>query len=99
MHPDIPHRIAARLIATALACLMFVTRPLVAQSAAAGTLTGRVQDAAAGLSLEKARVVIVGTNREAFTDAFGEYRFSGLPAGQVTLRVSYTGLEPQTATR
>src|SRR5688572_12139927 len=68
----IPFRFVTRLTAAALLCLVFVTRPLLAQAATAGTVTGRVQDSTARLSLEKARVNIVGTSRETFTDAFGE---------------------------
>ena len=69
-----------------------------AQSPSGGTLTGRVQDNAARRTLENARVTIEGSNREAFTDAFGDYRFTGLPPGNVALRVFFTGLAPQSAT-
>ncbi|MFM8334932.1 MAG: carboxypeptidase regulatory-like domain-containing protein, partial [Opitutaceae bacterium] len=69
-----------------------------AQTPAAGTLTGRVQNRIGGAALENARVTVAGTNREAFTDAFGEYRLAGLPAGEVTLQVFFTGLTPQSAT-
>ncbi|MES2696336.1 MAG: TonB-dependent receptor [Verrucomicrobiota bacterium] len=91
-------RIALRLpAAVALACLAFA-QALSAQTGATGTLSGRVQDTAAQLSLERARVSIVGTSREAFTDAYGEYRLTEVPAGAVTLRVFYTGFTPETAT-
>ena len=85
MNPSSSLRRAARAGVTALACLGLLGLNLFAQST--GTLTGRVQDSAAGQSLEKARVTIAGTNREAFTDAFGEYRFTDLPPGAVTLNV------------
>lgn len=87
---------ARRIVRAALTGLGCCLASLLGQSAA-GTLTGRVQDAAAGLSLARARIEIVGTQREVFTDAFGEYRIAGLPAGPIALRVFYTGLEPQTA--
>ncbi len=72
--------------------------PLAAQSTGTATLTGRVQNTASGTALENARVTIAGTNREAFTDAFGEYRITQLPPGDVTLQVFYTGLLQQSAT-
>lgn len=61
-----------------------------------GIVTGRVYDRAAEVSLEKARVSLVGSNRETLTDAFGEFRLTGVPAGRHSLLVFYTGLRPQT---
>jgi len=52
---------------------------------------------AANLTLENARVTIAGTNRETFTNAFGDYRLTGVTPGTVTLNVFSTGLAPQTA--
>ncbi|MSU24936.1 MAG: hypothetical protein EXS32_14075 [Opitutus sp.] len=98
MNPKSPRRLVAHLTATTFAGVLLAGLPLFAQSSGSGTLTGHVADSAAGWSLEKARVSVVGSNREAFTDAFGEYRLPGLPAGAVTLRVFYTGRTPQTAT-
>ncbi|MFM7750266.1 MAG: carboxypeptidase regulatory-like domain-containing protein, partial [Opitutaceae bacterium] len=77
---------------------LFFAGVVSAQTPATGTLTGRVQNSIGGAALENARVTVAGTNREAFTDAFGEYRLAGLPAGDATLRVFFTGLTPQTAT-
>lgn len=76
-----------------LSCLLI---PL-AFAQSTGSISGRVQNADAGLYLNNARVTIEGTTREVFTDAFGEYRIGGVPSGSVTLRVFYTGLAPQTA--
>ena len=89
---------AARLAASIITGLLFATLPLSAQSTGTATLTGRVQNTAGGAALENARVTLAGSNREAFTDAFGEYRITQLPAGSITLQVFYTGLTPQTAT-
>lgn len=72
--------------------------PLRAQAAAAASLTGRVQNRVAGSVLENARVTVAGTNFESFTDAFGEFRFPALPAGEVAITVFFTGMAPQTAT-
>ena len=89
------HLTTALVSALALALLATVAP---AQSANTATITGRVQNQAANLSLENARVTVAGTTREAFTDAFGEYRLAGLTPGNVTLTVFSTGLIPQTTT-
>ena len=62
-----------------------------------GTVVGRVQNSAAGLYLKNARVVVAGTNVQALTNEFGDYRLSGVPGGDVTLIASYAGLAPQSA--
>ena len=89
------HLTTALVSSLALALLATVAP---AQSANTATITGRVQNQAANLSLENARVTVAGTTREAFTDAFGEYRLAGLTPGNVTLTVFSTGLIPQTTT-
>ena len=76
--------------------LSLVTR-LAAQSGAA-VVEGRVQNAVTGDYLNNARVAVPGTALVALTDAAGAYRISGVPAGSVTLRVTYTGLDEQQAT-
>ena len=86
-----------RLAAAVASALLFSVASF-GQSVGSGTVTGRVIDNAAGLSLEHARVTVTGSNRETFTDAFGEYRLTGLTAGNVTLNVFFTGLAPQSAT-
>ncbi len=85
--------LARRVGALLLLAVLFATQAF-AQTA---TLTGRVQNSVAGAALENARVSITGSNREAFTDAFGEYRFTQLPAGDVTVQVFFTGMGPQSA--
>ena len=60
---------------------------------AQNAVTGVVTNAATGRALEGARITVDGTNRETLTDRQGIYRFDGLPAGSVTLKVFYTGLE------
>lgn len=69
--------------------------PAVAQDST-GVVTGRVQNAVSGNALNLARVTVAGTSRDYFTNEYGEYRVAGLPAGEVTLSFSYTGLETQT---
>lgn len=66
-----------------------------AQAPATGAVTGRIQNNVSGAYLNNARVSVVGTGREMLTNNAGEYRLDGLPAGEVTLDVFYTGMEPQ----
>ncbi|MBI5767019.1 MAG: carboxypeptidase regulatory-like domain-containing protein [Verrucomicrobia bacterium] len=83
-----------------LVCILTVAVTLVAgalaQAADVGTIEGRVLNARNNEFLDKARVTIEGTSVETFTDATGQFRLSGVPAGNVRLRVSFTGLEAQT---
>jgi len=61
-----------------------------------GEVSGRVQNVGSGKYLNNARIVVVGTARETFTNEFGEYRISGLPAGEVRIQANYTGLDTKT---
>jgi iron complex outermembrane receptor protein len=92
-YPSLPAALRGGLLSLALLFSAVVS----AQTPATGTLIGRVQNSIGGAALENARVTVAENNREAFTDAFGEYRLPGLPAGEVTLQVFFTGLTPQTA--
>jgi TonB-dependent receptor len=69
--------------------------PASASAQQAGSISGRVGNAATQSYLEGAMVEVAGTNRTVTTDREGRYQLSGVPAGQVTLIVSYTGLDPQ----
>lgn len=60
---------------------------------ATGVVEGRVADNAAGTYLGNARVTI--GRLEAFTDAFGFYRFAAVPVGTVKVRAFYTGFAAQ----
>ncbi|MCX6955851.1 MAG: TonB-dependent receptor [Verrucomicrobia bacterium] len=72
--------------------------PSFAQTAATGTLSGRVQSEATGRYLTNARVTVKGTDLVAFTDESGSYRLSHVPAGAAIVEAFYSGLEPRTAT-
>jgi TonB-dependent receptor len=61
-----------------------------------GTIEGRVLNTRNGEYLEKARVTVLGTRLEVFTDATGQYRLTGVPVGEARVRVFHTGLAPQT---
>ncbi len=64
---------------------------------AVASIEGRVQSAISGAALNNARVTVEGTTIEALTDANGAYRLQNIPAGSVRLKVSYTGMESQSA--
>lgn len=79
----------------ALGCVLVAPLWMAAQDGA-GTIAGRVQTG--GRFLHNARVTVDAANREVFTNAAGEYRITGVPAGAVEVDVFHTGFEPQTAT-
>jgi hypothetical protein len=83
----------AALIALAL-CASNAT---FAQSAA-GTLSGRVSDAATGKSLQGAVVRVLGTNAVDYTDANGRFNLSGVPAGAQRVEIDYVGLDQSVRT-
>jgi TonB-dependent receptor len=72
--------------------------PARAQPAATAAVEGRVKNIATGESLENARVSLKGTATYTLTDASGSYQLTGVPAGTVTLRVFFTGLDEQEMT-
>ncbi|MFM7751180.1 MAG: carboxypeptidase regulatory-like domain-containing protein, partial [Opitutaceae bacterium] len=63
-------------------------------AATSGTVEGRVLNAAMGSYLERVRLTVDGTALEAFSDADGNYRLAGVPAGSATIRAFRTGLDP-----
>ena len=65
---------------------------------ATGTLEGRVSNPATGENLELARITVEGMALETFTDAAGQYRLAGVPAGAVRVRAFRTGVVAQTLT-
>ncbi len=64
-----------------------------AQSTETGMIVGRVQNAVTGDFLNNAQVSVKGSNLVAFTDSSGYYRLASVPAGEVTVRVFFTGLD------
>ncbi|MEM9965326.1 MAG: TonB-dependent receptor [Asticcacaulis sp.] len=77
-------RLTAILLAsTALVC---------AAAANAGNVTGAVTDATdTGAVLRGAEVTLVELNQSHTVDSDGQFRFTNIPAGNYTLRVTYTG--------
>jgi TonB-dependent receptor len=86
--------IAARILVVAAVLGLAVTSA--PAQTGTGDVSGRVQNVGTGRYLNNARLVLDGTNRETFTNEFGEYRFSDVPAGEVKIRASYTGLDAKT---
>lgn len=83
-------------LAAAVVCLPPVLTHVSAQSAESqlGIVTGTVTNTATGRTLEGARVYLPGANRETYTDEQGVFRFTNVAPGEITLQVSYTGLDP-----
>jgi len=63
-----------------------------------GTVTGTVTEAETGNPLPGATVQIVEEGTGAASDAEGQYRITGVPAGEKTLRVSFVGYQQQERT-
>jgi iron complex outermembrane receptor protein len=78
---------AAGVIAFFLPCFLHAQN-------VAGTIEGRVAHEAQGTYLSNARVTL-STGQQTFTDDFGHYRLTGVPAGESRVRVFYTGLPMQ----
>ncbi|MBI4627005.1 MAG: TonB-dependent receptor [Verrucomicrobia bacterium] len=74
-----------------------IAAPLRAQSDR-GTIEGRVLNVSSGNFLNNARIAVEGSNLETLTNENGEYRLPDVSAGDVRLKVSYAGMEGQTAT-
>jgi TonB-dependent receptor len=77
------------LIAAALAGLLTATA--FAQTAATGTVSGRVTDAATKLALSGARVGVVGTAIQTYADQSGDYVLPNVPSGAQTVIFGYVG--------
>ena len=82
----------------ALAGLSLLALTATAQSGATGTIEGRVLNATNGRYLNNARVTVDGTQLEAFTNAEGLFKLTGVPVGDAKLHVFFTGLAEQSRT-
>ena len=67
----------------------------VAQTAATGTIEGRVFNPATGEYLENVRLTVEGTALEAFTDSGGQYRLTSVPAGTARVKAFRSGAPAQ----
>jgi len=70
--------------------------PLSSKTSATGTVEGQVLNWTTGNFLNAARISVAGTNIETYAGENGEYRLPALPAGDVKITASYSGLTSQT---
>lgn len=91
------HSFFTNVFTALFACLAFVTAGS-AQTAASGTIEGRVFNPLTGEYIRNAEMRIQGTDIMARTGTDGHYRIANVPAGSVTLSVTYTGYQPASAT-
>jgi len=85
-------RRAGVVLATLLATAAFGARPLQAQ---AGTVAGKVTDAATGNPVSGAQVTVAGTGLGAMSGDDGQYRIANVPAGTyvvIARRIGYQEL-------
>jgi TonB-dependent receptor len=82
----------AAILLTASAALVSAQTP-----GTAASIEGRVLNASTGIYLNNARISVEGTTLEVFTNENGEFRLTGVVAGEVRLRATFAGLESQSA--
>ena len=94
-----PKKLLRILTCVSLAlCGLLATSVSHAQTAATGTIEGRVLNANNGAYLTNARVTVEGTKAEVFTDQYGQYRVADVPAGTAKVKIFFTGLADQSLT-
>ncbi|MFT3783388.1 MAG: TonB-dependent receptor [Nibricoccus sp.] len=81
-----------------VAMLLGVVALATTASAQTATITGRVLNQGTGGYLKYAQIQVVGTDKVTFSEDGGLYTLTGVPAGEVKLSVSYTGLDTQEIT-
>ncbi len=74
-----------------LVCLSTLTLPQPCGVAETGRIEGHVRDAANGVPIARANVIVVGTAFGATANDSGFYRISGIPAGTYTVRARMIG--------
>ncbi len=93
-----PTRLRHAFIAfvTCATWLLALTRPALSAdtSAATGTIIGRVFNPVTQQYVRNAELAIPGTNFVTYSADDGSFILTGVPAGDVTLNVTYTGYEP-----
>lgn len=75
-------------------CFLFVSVALAAaaqETATTGSITGRVYNPATGEYVRNAQIRVLATNDSTHSGDGGFYRFGNVPAGPVTVEVSYIG--------
>jgi len=80
------------------AVLLLATTFLSAQPSGGGSIQGTVVNAATQKVLERAVVILDGTNQSTTTSSDGTFRLWSVPPGMRSITVSYAGLSDGTAT-
>lgn len=79
----------SRVLALAFATTLIAVSAT-AQTPATGTIRGNVTNATNGRTLENV-VLRVSGGKQAISNSYGDYEFTGVPAGEVQVRASYVG--------
>ncbi len=74
-------------------CQLILATPDAASGQGTGTIQGQVTEVVSGRALPGAQLSIVGTSRSVAAAAQGRYTLTGVPSGQVTVRVQLIGFE------
>jgi len=90
MHSTYPSRRPLRLIMSIVLGWLVVSG-LYAQTAATGSIQGRVYNPASQEYVRNAEVRLDGTNEVTYTENDGAFRFANVPAGPAAITVTYTG--------
>jgi TonB-dependent receptor len=88
---------ALRRLVLATLLLLGLNSNLAAQPGASGRVTGRIFNPATQEYVRNAEITVEGSNAIAFSGDDGSYVLSGVPSGDVTLTVTYTGYERTTS--
>jgi TonB-dependent SusC/RagA subfamily outer membrane receptor len=88
------HQLARRGAPAAIVAACALAAPAALRAQAVGAVTGRVTDAASGRPLPDVALVVAGTRLGAVTNAAGEYRIGGVPAGARTVTARRIGYQP-----
>lgn len=92
-------RKAALASAIALLCLPPIvqaqSQDTVVQQQQTGGIRGRILNTVTGAYVRNAEIRVAGTAIVVYSEEGGVFRISGVPAGETTLEISYTGLAPQ----
>lgn len=88
----------ARIIAIWIAAIIGLAAVPVFAAEGTGVITGRVLNPATGEYVRNARIVVRETGQAATSGDGGEYRLPAVPAGPVTVMVSYAGYRTAPAT-
>lgn len=80
-----------RVRAVALLVALGAALPAVLRAQGTATIIGRVTDSTSGRALGAAQVIIEGTTLHTVTDSTGQFRLTGVPVGDVSVRATLLG--------